>query len=520
MTATPRLPLLDWALIGVAAVLLTLAYPPFQLVVPAFVCLVPASLLILRGCRDDNPWRRHLHQGFWYGAITHGALLYWFALALWQFGGAAVLLYFVAITMFGGAYAVMFAVVGRIAARSYGRLAVALPAGMVMLEWLAAEVGPIGFPWHQLGLTVTSTPVFVQAADLAGSGGLAFVLTAINASVALAWWTRGAPRRALRHTETAAAILFFLFFYGSYRLDRVPTSPSGDVAVIQPNVTPEDKWSPEHQDAVVERTAALTERALEGHRPDLVAWPETALPDALQRHPAWEARIVRLASRWTSTILTGAVDAPAAGDGTHSYNAAFAYSGPSAGGDARAVYRKRQLIPMVERELRATPDLTRTGFGGFTPGRSVSLAAGPIGRYGVLLCYELTFPALAREAREAGAEVLVTLSNDAWFGATSAPYQHFAHATLRAVENRITVVRAANTGISGIVDPRGHVVVHTEPFVETWAVGRIERSGVVPPAVHLGPLVGPGSLALLLALLVATGRGRIRPVLSSSAPWG
>jgi len=506
---------------GIAAVLLTLAYPPFRLLAPAFVCLVPAALLILRGCGDDDPWRRHLYQGFWYGAITHGVLLYWFALALWRFGGAVVLLYFVAIVMFAGAYAAMFAVVGRIARRSSGRLAVALPAGIVLLEWLAAEVGPIGFPWHQVGLTVTSAPVFVQAADLAGSGGLAFILTAVNASIALAWWARGTRRRALRHAETAAALLFFLFLYGSYRLDRVPTTAGDDVAVIQPNVTPDEKWSPRHQDAVVERAAVLTERALEERRPVLVAWPETALPDAVQRHPAWEERLARLAHRSRSTILTGAVDVPVAAEGARSYNAAFAYSGPSAGGgETRAVYRKRQLIPMVERELRATPDLIRTGFGGFTPGRSVSLADGPIGRYGILLCYELTFPDLAREARAAGADVLVTLSNDAWFGATSAPYQHFAHAMLRAVENRVTVVRAANTGISGIVDPRGRVVVRTDPFVETWAVGRIERSGVVPLAVHLGPLIGPGSLALLVGLLVATARGRrVRPALSSSAPW-
>jgi apolipoprotein N-acyltransferase len=174
---------------------------------------------------------------------------------------------------------------------------------------------------------------------------------------------------------------------------------------------------------------------------------------------------------------------------------------------------------MVEQELRATPDLTRTGFGGFTPGGSVSLADGPNGWYGVLLCYELTFPDLAREARKAGADVIMTLSNDAWFGATSAPYQHFAHATLRAVENRVTVVRAANTGISGIVDPRGLVVTRTDPFVETWAVGRIERSATVPLAVHIGPLAGPGSLALLLVLIALTSRHPVRPAPSSSAPW-
>jgi apolipoprotein N-acyltransferase len=227
-----------------------------------------------------------------------------------------------------------------------------------------------------------------------------------------------------------------------------------------------------------------------------------------------------MAVRWTSTILTGAVDAPYAGEGTRSYNAAFAYAGANTdGGETRSIYRKRQLIPMVEQEVRATPDLTRTGFGGFTPGRSVSLAAAPIGGYGILLCYELTFPDLAREARRSGAAVIVTLSNDAWFGATSAPYQHFAHATLRAVENRVTVVRAANTGISGIVDPRGRVIVHTDPFVETWAVGQIERTEVVPLAVRIGPWVGPGSLALLLALLVTSARRRVRPASSSSAPW-
>jgi apolipoprotein N-acyltransferase len=187
--------------------------------------------------------------------------------------------------------------------------------------------------------------------------------------------------------------------------------------------------------------------------------------------------------------------------------------------DAHPVYRKRQLIPMVEREVRATPDLTRTGFGGFAPGRTPSLTEGPIGPYGILLCYELTFPHLAREARRAGAAVIVTLSNDAWFGATSAPYQHFAHATLRAVENRMTVVRAANTGISGIVDPRGRVVVRTEPFVEDWAVGRIERSDRVPAAVHLAPLVGPGSWVLLLGLLAASGRtAPVRPSSSSFVP--
>lgn len=95
----------------------------------------------------------------------------------------------------------------------------------------------------------------------------------------------------------------------------------------------------------------------------------------------------------------------------------------------------------------------------------------------------------------------MTLSNDAWFGRTTAPHQHFAHATLRAVENRVTVVRAANTGVSGIVDPLGRVVTRTEPFVETYVAGRVQHSAVVPLAVRIGGMVGPVALGLLLILL-------------------
>ena len=133
-----RLPRSDWILIAAAALLLTLAYPPFTLVVPAFVCLIPAALLILRGARDANAWRLHLHHGFWYGTLTHGALFYWLAVALWEYGRSTIVLYLVAAVGFGGATAVMFAVVGRIARHSPNRLLVALPAGVVVLEWLAA----------------------------------------------------------------------------------------------------------------------------------------------------------------------------------------------------------------------------------------------------------------------------------------------------------------------------------------------------------------------------------------------
>ena len=499
---TMRLPRSDWLLIAAAAVLLTFAYPPFTLVVPAFVCLIPAALLLLRDARDVNAWRLHLHQGFWYGTVTQGVLLYWLAVGLWEYGRSMVVFYLVAAVMWGGLTAVMFAVVGRIARHSPNRLLVALPAGVIVLEWIAAQAGSIGFPWHQLALTVTALPVLVQTADLAGAGGLGFIVAAINVSLAMAWWTRHRRTVALAHVEVAATVLFLVTLYGLHRLNTLPLEPGAIVAVVQPNVTVHEKWTPSGQDAIVERTVRLAEQAIADAHPEFIAWPETALPDALRSHPGWAARVTQLARRSRSTILTGGVDLESSVEGPpRRYNAAFAFHA-TAGATVPVVHRKQKLIPMIEWVPGGALDLSRTGFGGFTPGRATHVADSPIGRYGTLLCYELTFADMSRTLRRSGAEVLVTLSNDAWFGRTAAPYQHFAHATLRAVENRVTVVRAANTGVSGIVDPLGRVLTRTEPFVATYASGQIQRSGVVPLAVHIGGMVGPVALGLLVILLL------------------
>jgi apolipoprotein N-acyltransferase len=497
-----RLPRTDWALIAVAALLLTLAYPPFTLAVPAFVCLMPAALLILRGADDAEAWRRHLHQGFWYGLVTHGVLLYWFGAALWEYGRSTVLLYGVTAIMFGGGTAPMFAIVGRIARRSPGRIVLALPAGVVFLEWLAAQVGPIGFPWHQLALTVSAYPVFMQAADLAGGGGLAFILTTINVLLAMAWWTRGDRRAALARVEVAATVFLGLTVYGLHRLTTLELMPGATVAVVQPNVLAHEKWAPGAQDAVVERTARLAERAIADVRPEFIAWPETALPDALQSHPQWVARLAHLTSRSGATVLTGGVELGSSGGGApRRYNAAFALR-PGLGAEVPAVHHKQKLIPMIEWVPAGLVDLSTTGFGGFNPGRSVRVAIDPIGRYGTLLCYELTFADMARTLRRSGAEILVALSNDAWFGRTAAPHQHFAHARLRAVENRMTVIRAANTGVSGIVDPLGRVIARTDPFVETYVAGQIQRARAMPLAAHIGGMAGPVALGQLLLLLL------------------
>jgi apolipoprotein N-acyltransferase len=377
------------------------------------------------------------------------------------------------------------------------------------LEWLAGQVGPIAFPWHQLALTLTSVPVLIQVADIAGAEGLGFLLATVNALLALAWWERTDRRTSLRRVEAAATVLFLMALYGMHRVHTLPLQVAGSAGVVQPNVSVEEKWVPGRKDAVVERTAVLAERAIAEGGVDLLVWPETALPDRLERHPSWRARLMQLTKRSGAAIVSGGVATAVGGSSTSRANAALSFDPGSDFHDpAGVIHRKQKLVPFVERVRPGGPDLSRDRAGGFAPGRELALADGPLGRFGAVICYELTFAEAARSLRRSGAGLLVVLSNDAWLGRSTASSQHFAHAVLRAVENRMAVVRSANTGVSGIVDPLGRVVTRTETFEPAYAVGPVERAGVVPPAVWLGGFVGPAALALLLLLTVTCGHRR------------
>lgn len=522
---SPRLMDRDRALIAAGAVLSTLAYPPFELVVPAFIHLIPAGLLVLDGS-GAGP-RRLLHQGFWYGAVTHAVLLHWLVPTLWVYSPPSVLLYPVAAVIFGGAYAVMFAAVGASVRRRREVVLLAFPVGIVTLEWLAGQTGPLAFPWHQAALTLTGSTALLQGADVLGTEGLALALALVNAALALAWHGRSRRSQVVGCLGLSAITIGAMAIYGVLRLRSLVLVPGAVAAVVQPNASVAEKWQPRARDGLVDRTMRLTAQVLDTSSASFVAWPETALPDGLDAHPGWYGRVTRLARRSGSTILVGAVDVEATNSGaSRSFNAAFAFplAAPRPSVTPAPVHRKQRLVPLVERAFVTRSERPAYGFGHFRAGGVPTVANSPAGRYGTLLCYELTFPEMARALRRQGADFLVTLSNDAWLGRTAAPHQHFAHAKLRAVENRVTVVRAANSGISGIVDPLGRVVARTGTFVEASAAGVIQWVARPPLASWIGGWTGPAALVLLGLSFVwgAMGRdgsGAGEPTTTRRVPW-
>jgi apolipoprotein N-acyltransferase len=242
-----------------------------------------------------------------------------------------------------------------------------------------------------------------------------------------------------------------------------------------------------------------------------VVWPEAAVPGYFVEHPDWQARISAFAAERRIPVLTGVVHVQLHDRGYTAYNAAVMFD-TSGQWRAHGIYEKHYLVPVVERVpfvpvawFRALPGLSGWS-GSFGRGDSLPLFPTSLGRAGVVVCYESAFEDLARRYRGAGADFLVNITNDAWFGRTAAPYQHASHLVLRAIETRMGIARGANDGVSEFVDPLGRATGQSELETRTVVTGQLVTSDVRTLYVQWGDWVGRlaviGTLVMMGALLV------------------
>ncbi len=400
----------------------------------------------------------------------------------------------------------------------------ALALGLTTAE-LARGYLFTGFPWNLLGQAVAFTDVTAQAAAVVGVYGLtALGVVVFAAPAVLADRTRG--RGLARGFVLAFAVLVMAadVGYGFARLSAAgpPLAADGEgtrVRIVQPAIDQSQKWDPEGRVATLERLVELSEartdeRTLGAMSFALIVWPETAVPFFLTEEPAALARIGRMIPPGT-VLVTGAPRAEGSGDDQRYYNSVYVLAD---GGRVVDAYDKVHLVPFGE-YLPLEPLLTRFGLeklahgvGGFSAGPALrSIAVPQVGRVGFLVCYEIIFPGAATDPQDRP-RLIVNVTNDAWFGRTPGPYQHLDLARVRAIEEGIPVIRAANSGVSAIIDSYGRI----QASLELGSSGVVD--GVVPPPLNSTVFSGHGAYLLLtfyvfsVTLLVAGGRKRVRPL--------
>jgi apolipoprotein N-acyltransferase len=483
-------------LVALGAALLVASYPPFHLPFLSFVAIVPAVVLVRRLERERD-LRGALRWGFWYGFATQAALLYWLVVALWHFTPLSALGYLATITIFGLWHALLFWFVVRVRLRlPVLPLWLVFPIAWTAVEWAVGHQGDIRFPWLGLGTSLADATILVQWADVAGARGVTLWLAWCNVLLVdamLGGREQGAGSGTFRWRPVAAALATVLgaLGYGAWRIRTLPIRELGTVGLIQPNEGFREKWDPRHADSVMAKLLTMT-RALEarGHV-QLAIWPEAAIPGYLFEQAQWDSSISRLARESGTPIMTGGLHAEFHPDGSYEYfNAAFWFD-TLGRWRPYPVYGKHYLVPIVERVPFVPPRWFKLRwFGGFGVGRGLPLYASPLGRFGVVICYESAFEDLSRRYRQAGADFLVNITNDAWYGRTVGPYQHATHLVMRAIETRTGIARAANDGISELIDPLGHAYAETGLEQEASVAARLRTSDVVPLYVRLGDWVG------------------------------
>ncbi len=458
------------ALAGLSGLLLAASFPAVDISVLAWFGLVPLMLSL----RDRSP-RQAFMLGGLTGMVFFAATLSWIANPLRLYGHVPLLP--AAVTVLFSAYCALYPALFAAAAVRLKKCHPALfflaaPALWSALELARASVLS-GFPWLLLGYSQDRHPMLIQIADIAGVYGISFLLVSVNIGVA----GLVADRKDLRPLIASAVLLAAVLGYGSYRLTHTKTAESIRISVVQGNVEQDKKWDPVYQNEVIAAYKRLTEKAL-GDRPDLLIWPETATPfyfGGIGDNAVRTDDLRRFVASTGTPLLFGSATAGMDPDRTvRLRNCAFFLDG---GGAVDDVYVKRHLVPFGEyvplkKSLLFFADKLVQGAGDFEAGSEYTVvgerssAAGKNIPVSTVICYEVIFPDLVRQFVDRGARVLTTVTNDAWFGRTAMPYQHFAMAVFRAVENHVPIARAANTGISGFIDANGRILVASNIFTE------------------------------------------------------
>ena len=455
--------LFPWIACGLTALLNIAIFPRLQWSGLAFICFVPLLLIL-----PDRSIKALFRFGWFAGFLFNLGNLYWIYYVIQHYStvhpllvvGILILLCIV-LALFWG---VFLALTGLVRARAglFTALLVA-PFLWIVLEWLRNHTTE--FPWCLLGYSQYNNLRVAQFASFTGVYGLSWLLMTINAGIAAVILIRKKS-----YLIAGMVLLAFVTIYGHIRIAKPVGTGQAIVGLIQGNVPQDAKLDYAFAEAIHKRHVQMTEEVIRSSKPDVVFWSEASTLFPIRTGVLWSKEIWDLAKSTRTPLIVGSDTFT----GEEVFNSAYLVN---AKGELEAQYDKIYLVPFGEyvplKKLfffagKMVPEISD-----FSPGVNYQPFVINGQKLSISICFEVVFPQLSREFCKRGATLLATITNDAWFGHTAAPYQHFAMSVMRAIENRRYLVRAANTGISGFVDPYGRILQKTDIFVQSAITGEI-----------------------------------------------
>lgn len=498
--------------------ILVLCFPIFGLYLMAWVALVPFFLSLY-----NKTLKQAFAAGFFFGIPYFFGTLYWIYHSINHYGGISfpgsigiVILLCLYLSLYPGLFAVLFALTIR---KTQLPALLIAPVFWVVLDFLRTYIFT-GFPWSSIGYSQYQFLSVIQIADITGIYGVSFLVVAFNGAISDLFLLRrrikDMPLFPLSYTLAGFAVLVALLgitvLYGQMKLGEQRDGKQFRASIIQGNIEQDRKWDPVYQDAVIEIYKDLTLNAA-GGSPSIIVWPETAVPFFFSTDLARSDDLKNFQRRLNSHLLFGSVLIKGKKDNRSLLsNSAILLD---ENGKMIYAYDKIHLVPFGEyvplQKILFFIDKLVVGIGDYAHGKEYLRAGTAFGAFAPLICYEIIFPGLVRKFYYNGGDFIVNITNDAWFGETSGPYQHFSMAVFRAVENRKPVIRAANTGISGFIDSNGRINAQTALFQKAVLSSEVKTDSTTSFYSRYGDLFSYGCIVFSVILL-ANLIGRTRTV--------
>lgn len=501
-----------------------LCFPSFDLGWLAWITLVPLHWT-LTGLTSRQAFR----WGWLAGGIAFAGTITWVITAMNQYGQvpfaiSSLLMLLLAsyLGLFVGAYAWGYSTFQK----KYPEILwLAAPALWVALEYLRTYAFS-GLPWALLGYSQYQWLTLIQFADITGVYGVSFLLVMGNVVIAqcLIWVTTKNQTTATLNpwnpmagfAVTLTLVLGYGFWQVHHQHSLDQTAATLTIGVVQANIEQGKKWDERYRDETMNRYTRLSLQA--GRNVDLLIWPEAATPFLFEQEPEYQGEIRRIVQTTNSPLLFGSPTVRFHPDGRpYLFNSAFLLDRDGQMADR---YDKRHLVPFGEyiplKSILFFLDKLVVGIGDFQEGQgsmTMTVATPRLEiatRFGVPICFEVIFPDLVRRMAGEGANMLITITNDAWFGDSAAPYQHFGMVVFRAVENHLAFARAANTGISGFIGPDGAILEATPVFTEQAKISTIPLRHTLTFYAQFGDVFS-WTCVILTGILMISSRLRARP---------